>query len=276
MPDIHPTALVDASARLGQGVTVGAYARIESDTVLGDGCRVMDYGVVRRYTQLGPGNVVHPTAVLGGEPQDLKFDPATVTYVRTGADCVFREGVTVSRATRSGQATLVGDNVYMMAQSHVGHDSVVEDSVVMANCVSIGGHCQVGKSCFLGGGSGVHQYCWLGQGVIWRGISAVTQHVPPFMMGANISDVVGLNVVGMRRMGLSNQQRHQVRQAYHILYFEALPVPAALARMDECSDWEPPAVAFREFVRRCHQAQRPYNRGICRPRRGRGMEVEKE
>ena len=136
---IHPTAAVDKGALLGEAVEIGPYAVIESDVVIGDGCRIMAGAVIRRYTTLGEGNVVHPYAVLGGEPQDYKFDPASETHLRIGSGNVFREHVSISRATASGGATVIGDNCFFMAQSHVGHDSVIADGVVLTNGTHVAG-----------------------------------------------------------------------------------------------------------------------------------------
>ena len=261
--NIHSTAVVDGAARLGQDVSVGPYAVVEADVTVGDRCELMAGAILHRYTSLGPDNRVGPYCVLGGVPQDHKFDPAGETLLRIGAGNVFREYVTISRATAAGAATVIGDGCFFMTQSHVGHDSTVADGAILTNNAAVAGHCEIGSGAYLSGNAVVHQYCWVGELSIMRGNAGVSQHVPPFVMVMANNFIVGLNAVGLRRAnGISDEDRRQIKRAYRLLYREGLTPEKALARMDACDDWAPPAGRFRDFVRRVVQAKPPFNRGL--------------
>lgn len=169
MPRIHPTAIVDAKAQLAEDVEVGPFCIIEGDVVIGAGTVVRDHAVIRRYTTLGSGNFVDSFCSLGGEPQDLKFSPQTVSYVRIGNNNVFREGVTISRATGEGNVTSIGNNNYWMTQAHAGHNATVENDVVLGNNVALAGHSVVHSRAILSANTGIHQFCWVGQMAMTQG-----------------------------------------------------------------------------------------------------------
>lgn len=199
--NIHPTAI------------------LEEDVQLGEGCVVHAHAILRRHTVLGPGVVVHPFAVVGGDPQYLKFDPATVSHVRVGAGTVIREHATLNRSIHAGQATVVGERCFLMAGAHVGHDSVVGDDVVLANNVLLAGHVVVGNFCFLGGGSAVHQFGRIGPGSIVGGLARIAQDVPPFAMAAERNEIIGLNLIGLKRRGVPREAIAEIKEAFRIVYF---------------------------------------------------------
>ncbi|MCD4699534.1 MAG: acyl-ACP--UDP-N-acetylglucosamine O-acyltransferase [Phycisphaerae bacterium] len=264
---IHETAVVDGSAELGDGVVVGPHAVVESDVTIGDGCELMVGAVVRRCTSLGWGNVVHPFCVLGGEPQDYKFGPGEKTYLRIGSDNIFREGVTVNRATTPGGATVIGDGCFFMTGSHVGHDSVVGNRVVLTNSAALAGHCEIADMVILSAFVVVHQFCRVGELVMMRGFSGAGQHVPPFVMLGGVNYVVGLNSVGLRRADyITDADRKQIKEAYRLLYRSSLKPKDALVEMDARDDWGAAAGRFRDFVRRALEAEPPYNRGLTTAR----------
>jgi UDP-N-acetylglucosamine acyltransferase len=198
---LHPTALIEPGARLGAG------------------CTVMAHAVVTRHAELGDGVVVHPFAVVGGDPQYLKFDPATVSGVRIGAGAVIREHVTVNRSIHAGGWTTVGAGAFLMAASHVGHDCEVGDHVVLANAVLLAGHVAVGAHTFLGGGAAVHQYCRIGEGGMVAGHASLTRDVPPFALVAERDAVIGLNLVGLRRRGVPRPALAELKRVFHEVYF---------------------------------------------------------
>ena len=268
MPKIHPTAVVDPQARLADDVEVGPYCVIEADVEIGPGCRLAEHAIIRRHTALGRGNLIDSFCVLGSLPQDLKFDPATDTRLLIGDRNVFREGVTISRATRPGGATTVGGGTYWMLGSHAGHDATICDGVILANGAAVAGHATVGARTFMSAHAAVHQYCRVGEGVMARGYSGATMHVPPFTILREINVIAGLNVVGMRRAGFSSEQRRLVKDAYRLLYRSGLTPAKALAEMDARDDWDEPARKFREFVRQAVTAEPPFHRGLCAARRG--------
>lgn len=270
MPKIHPTAVVHPEAKLGDDAEVGPYCVIEPGVAVGPGCVLREHVVLRRYTTLGRGNFVDTGTVLGGLPQDLKFDPSTVSYVRIGDDNVFREYVTISRATGEGNATVVGSGTYWMAYTHAGHEAVVEDEAILANGAAVGGHATIGRRAILSANVFVHQFTWIGEMVMTRGLSGFSSHVPPFVLGSEwINHIVGLNTVGLRRADdITDEDRRQIKEAFRITYRAGLSREQALAEMDAHADWGAPAGRFRDFVRRVHQAPPPHNRGLCRLRKG--------
>ncbi|MBI3297688.1 MAG: acyl-ACP--UDP-N-acetylglucosamine O-acyltransferase [Elusimicrobia bacterium] len=264
MAKIHPAAVVDPSAVLAADVEVGAGCIVEAGVSVGAGTVLRPHAVLRRGTSLGKGNFVDSFAVLGGDPQDLSFDRNTETFVKIGDGNTFREGVTVSRATKPGGATVIGDKTYWMASSHAGHDAAVGDGVIIVNAVLLAGHAVVGERAILSGGTLVHQFCWVGEMVMTQGKAGIGMHVPPFVMVAEVNQVIGLNLVGLRRNpAMTDEDRRQIKQAFALTYRSGLPRGKALEEMDACKDWGPAAGRFRDFVRRVLTAEKPHNRGLC-------------
>jgi UDP-N-acetylglucosamine acyltransferase len=198
---IHPTALVEAGAQLGAD------------------CEIMAGAIVTQHCVLGDRVVVHPYAVVGGDPQYLKFDRTSATGLRVGAGTVIREHVTLNRSIHAGGFTVIGENCFLMAASHVAHDCVVGNQVVFANGALLAGHVTVGDHTFLGGAAAVHQFCRLGEGVMVAGHASITRDVPHYVMVAERDDVIGFNLVGLKRRGLGREVIAQLKQAYHDVYF---------------------------------------------------------
>ena len=210
---IHPTAIVEAGAQLGADCEVQAYAVVTKHCVLGD--RV----------------VVHPFAVLGGDPQYLKFDRATAAGVRIGAGTVIREHVTINRSIHAGKHTVLGENCFVMAASHVAHDCEVGNEVVMANAALLAGHVAVGDRTFLGGGAAVHQFCRIGEGVMVAGHASITRDVPHFTMVAERDEVIGFNVVGLKRRGLARAAIAELKAVFAEVYFTPGNIREVAAQM---------------------------------------------
>lgn len=197
---IHPTAIVEPGAELGAN------------------CEIMAHAIVTRHCVLGDGVVVHPFAVIGGDPQYLKFDRRMNSQVRVGAGTVFREHVTVNRSIQEGQATTIGSNCFFMAASHAAHDCEVGNQVVLANAALLAGHVSVGDHTFFGGASAVHQFCRIGASVMVAGHAAITRDVPPYVMVAERDDVIGFNLVGLKRRGFDRETMAELKQAFHAIY----------------------------------------------------------
>jgi UDP-N-acetylglucosamine acyltransferase len=206
---IHASASVHATAIVEDGAEVGA------------GCTVHAHAIVRRHTVLGERVVVHPFAVIGGDPQDLKFDPAVESGVRIGARTVLREHVTVNRATRPGGWTELGADCFLMATSHVAHDCRLGDGVVLANAVLLGGHVQVGSRAFLGGAAMFHQFVRIGESAMIGGGARVAQDVPPYAMAAERNEIVGLNLLGLRRRGLARDTVGEIKRAFRAVFLDS-------------------------------------------------------
>lgn len=215
---IHPTAYVCPEAELGADVSVGPFAVIEGPCRIGDGCVIEAHAVVRPHVRMGRNNHVHPHAVLGGLPQDLGFDPATETFLEIGDNNVFREGVTVSRATGAGLATRIGDHNYFMNNTHVGHDCLLGDHNILASGATLGGHVEVGDRVFFGGGVMVHQFCRIGGFAILQGLAGINKDSLPFtMVGGRPGKHYRLNLVGMRRAGIDGERLKAVSAAFRRL-----------------------------------------------------------
>jgi UDP-N-acetylglucosamine acyltransferase len=196
---IHPTAIVEEGARLSADCTVHAHA------------------LIKRHCQLEQGVVVHPFAVVGGDPQDLSFDASTESGVRVGARTVIREHVTISRATRAGGWTQIGADCFLMAGCHVAHDCRIADRVILANAVLLAGHVHVGERAFLGGGAVIHQFCRIGESAMIGGGARISADVPPFCMATERNALIGLNVVGLRRRGFDRSVVSELKRALQVL-----------------------------------------------------------
>jgi len=198
---IHPTAIVEDGAQLGAD------------------CEIMARAVVTRHAVLGDRVIVHPGAVVGGDPQYLKFDRATPSFVRVGAGTVIRENVTLNRAIHAGNATVVGARCFLMANSHAGHDCALGDDVVLANNVMLAGHVEVGSFTFVGGGAAIHQFCRIGEGAMVGGVARISRDLAPFTITAERDEVSGLNLVGLKRRGISREAIRELKQAFRAVYF---------------------------------------------------------
>ncbi len=274
MPKIHPTAIVHPTAVLSDDVEIGAYGVVEADVVIGPGTVLHEHAILRRYTTIGRNNIVDSYAVLGGLPQDIKFNPGTTSYLRVGDDNVFREGVTISRATSEGEATIVGNRTYWMTAAHAGHNAVIEDDAILVNGSALAGHTVLGRGAILSAHVVVHQFCWIGEGAMSQGNSATSMHIAPFTLFAGVNKVVSLNVVGIRRSKeVTGKERRQIREAFDLTYRSSLNLSDALRAMNERTEWGPAAARFRDFVRRVVSAQPPYKRGLC-PLRKRDLTAE--
>ncbi len=196
---------------------IHATAVIEDGARLGDGCVVHAHAVITRHCDLGDEVIVHAGAVLGGDPQDLRFDPTSESRVRIGPRTVIREHVTVNRATKPGAATQVGADCFLMTGSHVAHDCQIGDRVVIANAVLLGGHIHVGERSFLGGGAVIHQFCRIGEGVMIGGGARISGDVAPFCLATERNALIGLNVVGLRRRGTPREALRELKRVFHAL-----------------------------------------------------------
>lgn len=210
---VHPTAIIE------EGVQLGA------------GCIVHPGAIIKRHSVLGDGVVVHPYAVIGGDPQYLKFDPATVSGVRIGAATVIREHVTINRSIHPEQATVIGARCFLMANAHVGHDCAVADDVVLANNVMLAGHVAVDGLTFIGGGAGIHQFCRIGEGAMVAGLARITKDVAPFLMAAERDEVPGFNLVGLKRRALDRGVILEIKACYRAVFAGGDPRPLAAALM---------------------------------------------
>jgi UDP-N-acetylglucosamine acyltransferase len=244
---IHPSALIDADARIAPEVQVGPYAVIEGDVDIGPRCRIAAHAVIKRGTRLGGGSLVYEHAVIGGEPQDVKFDPACESFTVIGADCRIREGVTIHRGSRPGSATRVGNGCFLMAYTHIAHDCVVGNQVVMANTAGLAGEVTVADRAFISAAVTVHQFCRIGRNAM-IGLSAkVVQDALPFCItDGNPGRARGLNLVGLRRGGFAPQEIQALKSAYRLLYSDGISLAEALVRMESMDS--PAVTELKAFI----------------------------
>lgn len=243
---IHPTALIDPGARLGEKVSIGPYAVIEADTEIGDGSRIAAHVVIKRYTRLGRNNQVAEHAVLGGEPQDLKFNPCP-SFVEIGDGNLIREGVTVHRSNHAGGVTRIGHQNFLMAYSHVAHDCQIGNQVILANGVLLGGHVEVADRAFLSGVVAVHQFCRVGHLSLVAGCARIVQDCLPFIItDGQPGRARGLNMVGMKRAGMAAADIAALKRAFHVLR-TAGDLKTILARMD--AEMSPAVQELAAFIR---------------------------
>jgi UDP-N-acetylglucosamine acyltransferase len=220
MADIHPTAIVAASARIGDGVTIGPYSIVGGEVVLGDRVRLRSHVVVDGKTTIGAGTDIYPFASIGEAPQDIGYRDEP-TEVSVGENCIIREQVTIHRGTAKGRGrTTVGSNCFFMVGSHVAHDCVVGDRVTLVNHATIGGHVEVGDYAILGGLSAVQQRLRIGAHAFVGGHSGIAGDLIPFGIGVGRgARLGGLNIVGLKRRGFDRPTIHALRAAYRTIFF---------------------------------------------------------
>jgi UDP-N-acetylglucosamine acyltransferase len=229
--DIHPTAIVDAAAELAAGVKVGPYAVIGPHVTVGAGTSIGAHAVLEGPLALGRDNAVGPFACVGGAPQDLKY-AGEPTRLEIGDGNIIREFATVNRGTPGGGGvTRVGSRNMLMAYSHVAHDCVLGDHVVMANGATLAGHVTIEDHAIVGGLVAIHQHVRIGESAFLGGGAMVTLDVPPYCMAAgDRASLHGLNVVGLKRRGMSDEEVGALRTAYRTLFQSGLRLVEAVER----------------------------------------------
>lgn len=255
---IHPTAAVDSRARLAAGVSIGAFAVVEADVDVDEGTVIGAHTVLKSGLRLGKRVTVHEGAVLGGPPQDRKFDGSQSLAV-VEDDVTIREFATIHRSAHANGATRVRRGAYIMGYGHVAHDSDIGEGATIASYAALAGHIRVGHHAFVSGGVAIHQFSRIGELSMIGGGSKVNLDVPPFMTVDGVpAGAVGLNTVGLRRYGVSNDDLRLLKRAYRVLYREKRSRADALAALDEMDG---------ELVARLTEFIRESERGICRERR---------
>lgn len=216
---IHPTAIVDKRAELGESVEIGPYCVIDAGAVIGERCVLSPYVHVHGCVRIGAETSIRSGSVLGGEPQDVKYkgEPARVLI---GERCRIHEHVTVHRGTGANTETVIGDEVMLMAGSHVGHNCRVDRNAILVNDAKLGGHVHVAERAFISGGAAVHQFCRVGRLTLVGGACMVTKDAPPFSILSGSYPVRwrAPNTVGLRRAGFSSEQRTAIRHALSALF----------------------------------------------------------
>jgi UDP-N-acetylglucosamine acyltransferase len=265
--NIHPLAIVSPGAVLGKNVSIGPFSIIEAGALVADDCRLASRVVVKSGTRLGRGNEIGEGAVLGGKPQHVRAGTEH-GGLTIGEGNVIRENATLHRALKPGNDTRVGDGNLIMVNAHVAHDCVVGDYTIMANNVMLAGHVTIGQRAYLSGAVGVHQFCRIGAYAMVGGQAHITRDVPPFVtVDGQASQVVGLNLIGLKRHGFSAEQIFELKAAYRVIYKSDSNWNQMLGEL-QTQFAAGPAADFAPFLAACQ-------RGIVQERRGaRGVKLK--
>ena len=256
---IHPTALVDKNAQLGDGVEIGPYASIGPDVKLGARTVVQQGAIIRGHSTLGTQCQVFPYACIGMKTQDLKYKEGSVSYVEIGDRTVIREFATVHLGTANGEKTVLGSDVLFMAYCHAAHGVVLGDHVICSNSVQLAGDVHIQDWAIIGGCAASHQFCNIGRHAMVGGMSKIRQDFPPFMLGDMVEGslkVIGPNVVGLNRRGFPKDVIAALKEAFRFIYHSGLNRSQALERVE--NDVEP----FDE-IKELVQFYRHSTRGVC-------------
>lgn len=257
MSQIHKTAIVDPEAKLGEGVVIGPYAIIGPDVTLGDNVEIGPHAVVDGWTDIGRGAHIFPGAMIGQVTQDLKFK-GEKTHISIGEETTIREYVTINGGTGENSETIIGKKCLLMAYSHVAHNCIVGDRVIVANCGTLAGHVEVESGAIIGGLVAVHQFCRVGSMCIVGGCTKVVQDCPPFfMIDGHPARARGINSIGLRRNKVSSATASKLKKAYKVLYRSGYAVGHALEEIrSQICDGDEQVEHLIEFIASS-------KRGIC-------------
>lgn len=229
--DIHPTAVIDPGAIIGDETKIGPYCVISDGVKIGRGCILHSHVAIQGNAVIGDQNNFHSHSVIGGLSQDLKYS-GEPTHIEIGNQNTFREFVTVNRGTDPGSKTQVGSHGNFLAYSHIAHDCIVGDHVIFSNNGTLAGHVQMGDYAILGGLTAVHQFCRIGPHAITGGCSKIVQDVPPFMIAdGNPAEIRSINSIGLQRRGFDDEEIRSLKEAYKIIFLRKLTVSDALEEL---------------------------------------------
>ena len=232
---IHPTALVDKNAQLGEDVEIGPYANVGPDVKIGARTVVQQGAIVHGHTTIGEDCQIFPYACIGMKTQDLKYVEGSVSYVEIGNRTVIREFATVHLGTKDGEKTIIGDDCLFMAYCHAAHGVILGNHVICSNSVQLAGDVHVEDWAIIGGCSAAHQFCTVGKHAMVGGMVKIRQDVPPYMlcdMSSDSQKVIGPNVVGLKRRGFSSEVIQSLKEAFRLIYHSGMNRTQALERVE--------------------------------------------
>ena len=259
MAKIHPTAIVEDGAQLGEDVEIGPYATIAADVKLGARTVVQQGAIIRGHSTIGEDCQIFPYACIGMKTQDLKYKAGSVSYVEIGNRTVIREFATVHLGTADGEKTIIGDDCLFMAYCHAAHGCVLGNHVICSNSVQLAGDVHIKDWAIIGGCAASHQFCTVGRHAMVGGMSKIRQDVPPFMlcdMEGSTQKVIGPNVVGLTRRGFSRDTIAALKEAFRFIYHSGLNRSQALERVENDIEQIPEVKELVEFYRNS-------KRGVC-------------
>jgi UDP-N-acetylglucosamine acyltransferase len=247
---IHPTAIIHPGARLADNISIGPYAVIGEHVAIDSGTRIASHVVIEGWTEIGCDNQVFQFSSIGAAPQDLKY-AGQKTYLKIGDRNRIREFTTLNRGTaEGGGVTRIGNDNLFMAYSHVAHDCIIENHVVLANGATLAGHVTIESSSILGGLSAVHQFCRIGCHTMISGGSMVAQDIPPYTVAqGDRARTVGLNLIGLKRSGFSEETTRGIKKAYRMIYRSGLRLEEALHQITEEVEQSPELTHFINFIK---------------------------
>ena len=248
MVKIHPSSIVSPKANLASDVEIGPFCLIEDDVEIDSGTVLMSHVVIYNGARIGKRNKIFPGAVIAAVPQDLKFKDE-FTEVVIGDDNTIREAVTISRATLATKKTVIGNNCLLMAYVHVAHDCVVGNNCILANGVELAGHVHLEDYTIIGGLTGVHQFTRIGRHAMVGACSKVVKDIPPYsLFSGNPIKYGGLNIIGLRRRGFSNESIISLKKAFSILYNPAYNVTQAITKIKSDLELTPVVQDVLNFI----------------------------
>jgi UDP-N-acetylglucosamine acyltransferase len=252
---IHPTAVIDVKAEIDAQAEIGPYVVIDGAVKIKRGTRVMAHAYLTGCTEIGEENDIFPGAVLGAEPQDKAY-AGQETYLSIGDRNVFREHVQVHRGTAAGSATVIGNDNFLMATAHVGHNCKLGDNVILANGALLGGYVEVGNNVFISGNCVVHQFVHIGDFALMRGLSGTSRDVPPYAIIDWQHTVRGVNVVGLKRAGYDDKRIRAIRQAFRILFRPGRNLAIAVKEVEQTAQANNDVLGLLQFIKTS-------KRGVC-------------
>jgi len=252
---IHPTAVIDPQAEIDSAVAIGAYAVIEGKVRIKCGTRVMPHAYLTGWTEIGENNEIHAGAALGGPPQDKAYR-GQESYLKVGARNIIREHVQIHRGTAQGTSTVIGNDNFLMATAHVGHNCRLGNGIVMANGALLGGHVEVGNNVFISGNCVVHQFVRIGDYALMRGLSGTSRDVPPYAIIDWQHTVRGVNVVGLKRAGFDDQKIRAIRNAFRTLFRKGRNLALAVEEVEKSGEASTEVLALLDFIKAS-------KRGVC-------------
>jgi UDP-N-acetylglucosamine acyltransferase len=243
---IHPSAIVHNKAQLDNSVTVGPYAIIDEAVKVGAGSTIGPHVYLTGHTTIGERNQFFAGCIIGEAPQDLKYD-GKPTGLSIGDDNVFREHVTIHRSNQPGEETVIGSHNFLMQHSHVAHNCVLADAVIVAGGALLAGHVHVGDRAFISGNCLVHQFARVGTLALMQGGSAISKDLPPYTVARGDNGICGLNTIGLRRAGMSAAERLELKELYHLLFRNGINLRQALQQA-QANFSSAPAKVMLEFL----------------------------